>query len=113
MGRKQPSERLSKPVFRAPPFIDVRSTANQIAGITTLASGSATVVCSTTMVKSDSLILFGRVGNANVASGTSLRNLEVKTITDSAAFTLGTDDGAAIPRDTLIHWMLLDTSTAG
>lgn len=107
MVNRKPSEYLRKPLFTAAPLIDTSSRANAIAGITTLSSGSATVVVSTSSVKSDSLILLGQVGYANVGSGAA-RPIEVKTISDTGYFTLGVADGQAMARDTLLHWMLLD-----
>lgn len=104
-----PIEQLFGPQFRAAPFINVASDANQFAGITTLASGSATVVISTAMVNSDSLILQSQLGNANVSSGQT-GVTEVKTISSGGYFTIGQQDGQALARDTLIHWMVLRTS---
>lgn len=51
-----PLELLFAPWFRGPSFTDIASHANQFAGRTTLASGSSSVVVSTTNVKSDSLV---------------------------------------------------------
>ena len=51
-----PLEALFSPWFRGTPIIDIRSSSNQFAGRTTLASGSASQVVSTTNVKSNSLI---------------------------------------------------------
>jgi hypothetical protein len=87
-----------------------QSAANRFAGRTTLSSGSATAVVSTTAVRSDSLILFGILGNANLGSGTAIRGIEVKTISPGGFFVFGTQDGVAIPRDTIIHWLIWQTS---
>ena len=51
-----PLEAFFSPWFRGPATIDTRSHASQFAGRTTLASGSASQVVSTSNVKSDSLI---------------------------------------------------------
>ena len=91
------------PWYRGPSFIDINSAATQFAGRTTLNSGSTTVVVSTTNVRSDSLVFLSMLGNANVASGQN-RVTEVKTISDSGYFTIGTQDGVAIARNTVIMW---------
>lgn len=112
MAKKQPAGPiLDGAILRGPLFARVNSNAGQYAGITTLASGSATVVVSTTQANSDTLFLLGQVGNANVASGAVKGPIEVKTISPGAWFTLGTIDGVAVARDTLVHWMALQTTS--
>jgi len=103
-------EQLWRPIFRGPLQTKTNSQAGQWAGRTTLNSGSVTVVISTTNVNSDSLILTGLVGNANVASGTAIHGTEVKTISPGGYFTLGTMDGIGIARDTIIMWTIVKAS---
>ena len=104
-----PIETQQRALQKGPMMFDTTSDANQFAGRTTLSSGSATVVISTTVVNSDSLIFHSREGNANVASGTN-RVTEVKTISAGGYFTLGTEDGQAIPRDTTLMWEIRRSS---
>ena len=61
------------------------SASNQFAGISTIASGSTTVVVSTTVVKSDSG--FYVMGFSNVASHRG-NQVSVQSITDGSQFTL-------------------------
>jgi hypothetical protein len=108
MGARQTASQIFRGMLRAPLTTKITSSANQWAGMSTINSGSATLVVSTTIVDSDSLIFLGRIGNANVGSGIN-KTIEVKTISPGNYFTLGADDGQAIQRDTLIHWMIVRT----
>ena len=103
-ARITPLELLFAPFFKGPSFMRTNSHGAQFAGRTTLNSGSATVVVSTANVTSDSLIFLSMEGNANVASGTAIRPTEVKTISDGNYFTLGTQDGVGIARNTVLMW---------
>ena len=105
-----PIEVLQRALLRGPLSTRAASHANQWAGRTTLSSGSATAVVSTTIVNSDSLIFFSMEGNANVSSGTAIRPTEVKTISSGGYFTIGTQDGIAIARDTVLMWEIRRTS---
>lgn len=104
-----PVELLRRAMLRDPMMVSAASKSNQFAGRTTISSGSATQVVSTSVVNSDSLIFHTMVGNANVASG-SARFFEVKTIAPGAYFTFGTQDGATVPRDTILLWEMRRTS---
>lgn len=103
-ARILPLELLFAPFMKGPSFIRTNSHGSQFAGRTTLNSGSATVVVSTNNVTSDSLIFFSMEGNANLSSGTAIRPTEVKTISDGNYFTIGTQDGIGIARDTVLMW---------
>jgi hypothetical protein len=103
-------EQLFRAVLRGPIQTKATSAAGQWAGLTTLSSGSATVVISTSNVNSNSIILLSQQGNANIGSGTSIHGFEVKTISSGGYFTLGTADGIAHPRDTTLMWVLFKTS---
>lgn len=105
---KVTAEQVWRGNLRGPLAVKANSAANQFSGFTTLASGSATVTVSTTSVKSDSLILMGLRGTANVNSATG-RPVEVKSIVDSSYFSFGTADGVAMARDTTISWLLFRT----
>lgn len=100
---------LDNPWFRSIGFVDVRSNANAFAGFTTVLSGIATAVQSTTQVESDSMILLHQFGSGNVNSA-FCRAIEVKSISPGGFFTLGTQDGVALPRDTKVGWFILKTS---
>lgn len=106
MSGRQTATQIFRGLLRAPLTTKAGSASNQWAGISTINSGSATLVISTSIVDSDSLIMFNRLGNANVSSGIN-KAIEVKTISPGGYFTLGPDDGQAIPRDTKIHWMII------
>ncbi len=105
-------EQLFGAIFRGAPTTKASSAAGQWAGRTTVPSGSATATVSTTVVNSDSIILLGQVGNANVASGTAIRPFEVKTISPGGYFTLGTQDGQIVAggRDTIVPWIVWKVS---
>lgn len=76
-----PTELLYRPLMRGPIMTRASSAANQWAGRTTVASGSATQVVSTTNVNSDSIInlnvqvsipaAYSTLGRVAIASGTS------------------------------------------
>jgi hypothetical protein len=103
---RAPLELLFGAFLKGPLMTKTASDANQFAGRTTLSSGSATVVVSTKLVNSDSIINVSLLGNANLSSGTAIRGIEVKTISPGGYFTFGTQDGIAIPRDTVLMWEL-------
>jgi len=110
-------EQLFGAIFRGAPTTRAQSAAGQWAGRTTVPSGSATAVVSTTVVNSDSIILLGQVGNAAVGStapgsATSVPPFEVKTISPGGYFTVGTMNGQALAtpaRDTILHWVVFKT----
>ena len=107
--RVYPLEVLKRAMLAAPLMTRINSHAQgQWAGRTTILSGSATVAISCAQVTSDSLIFFALEGNANVASGFA-RATEVKTISDGGYFTIGTQDGVGIARDSTIMWEIRAT----
>ena len=103
------NELLLAPALRGPLRTRASSRANQWAGLTTLNSGDATVVVSTTAVRSNSIIRFGAQSTTRQASGTRI-GLEVSTVIDGGSFTFATADGIAFGRDTTIMWEILNTS---
>lgn len=82
-----PLEQMRRAFLRGPLLTKANSASTQWAGRTTLQSGSATVVVSSTIVKSDSLIRLGYEGNANmgVAAGTATLNSGSATVVVSNA----------------------------
>lgn len=102
-------EQLFRGQQRAPLTTLANSAVNQFAGLTTLASGSATVTVSTTAVTSDAIIQFSSKAPTAQASGT-YRPIEVRSINPGVAFSFGVADGVAIPRDTTIMWQIVKTS---
>lgn len=104
------AEQWFRGILRGPAATRANSAPNQWAGLTTVLSGVATGVVSTTAVDSDSLVFFSQaaVAATNVLSGQS-RTWEVKSINTGLAFTFGTTDGAGMSRDTVVHWMLWRT----
>jgi hypothetical protein len=106
MTRAAPEDQ-AKGYYRRPGFTRAASASNQFAGRTTLQSGSATVVVSTTSVDSDDIILLGPMASTGITSG---KAIEVKSINPSNAFVLGTVDATAAPGDRVIGWMIWRTS---
>lgn len=106
----QTLEQLWRAMFRGVPSIKTQSANNQFAGRTTLNSGSATVTVSTTLVGSDSVILLGAQAPTNQASGVANRSVEVKSINPTNHFIIGTSDGQAIARNTIVSWVLFKAS---
>lgn len=107
MGRPT-AEQIYRGMMRGPLTTLAASAGNQWAGLTTLSSGSATQVVSTTAVVSGDLVLAFPFGATDTASGTG-RTIEVKSF-DAGCFFFGTADGIAIPRDTTIMWIAFKTS---
>ena len=105
----KPLELLFRPLLRGPAYTEANSGPSQFAGRTTLSSGSATVVISTSVVKSDSLIFAQPEANTRQSSGVA-QPIEVMSIADGAHFSFGTADGEALARDTTIMWGILNTS---
>ena len=82
--------------------------ANDFAGVTAIASGATSVTVSTTVVKSNSIIIPSIQSLTDTASGTG-RPIEVRTIVESGYFILAQSDGEALERDVNIHWVLFNT----
>lgn len=102
-------EQLWRAILRGPLTVRAASASNQFAGRTTLASGSATVTISTTVVQSDSIILLTAEAATNQASGFA-KPPEVKSISPGNFFTVGWADGNAVARNTTIMWTIIRTS---
>ena len=104
------AELLFKPTLRGPMRTRTNSQeASFWAGRTTLNSGSATSVVSTTLVQSDSIIQYGIEANTRQDSGVG-SPIEVMSIQDGVSFAFGTAGGETIARDTTIMWSLMRTS---
>ena len=100
-----PLEMLWRGLRKGPFLTKANSASGQWAGSTTLASGSATQVVSTTTVKSDSQIYLGRVGNANVGQTALLATL------NSGSATVTVSD-ALIAADSAINFAMKADTTA-
>ena len=88
------------------------SRANQSAGITSLASGTASVVISTSAVRSNSIIMLtsilrGAIGAAVQASGAIAGCLAVGTITHGGFFTADWSGGAGYGDTTDVAWVII------
>ena len=83
---------------------------NPWAGLTTLNSGSATVVVSTSIVQSDDIFKIaenpGSLGVAANSGGYIVAN----SIVQNTSFIFGRSTGVAVPWDTTIMWEILRTS---
>ena len=93
-------------LLRIPLTCRAQSASNQFAGATLLASGSATVVVSTSAVKSNSLLMLGVRALTDQASGFAVP-IEVRTMVDGARFVLGYADGNAQARDATVYWVIV------
>lgn len=88
------------------------SRSNQSAGITALASGTASVVISTCAVRSNSIIMLtpvlrGGIGAAVQASGSVPSCLVVNTITHGGFFAAGWAGGVGYGDTTDIAWVIV------
>ncbi len=79
---------------------------NAFAGVTQIASGSVTVQVSSSVVKSDSIVLTGLQSLTDTSSGFG-PNVEVRTLT-TGGFILAHSDGKAQARDVNVHWILMN-----
>lgn len=102
-------QRIFNGLLVSPLFTKANSAPDQWAGLTTIASGSATQVVSTAMVNSDSIIMLSCKGTANVGSGVG-KIIEVRSLSSGGYFLLSTSDGQAMARDTVVMWQLVKTS---
>lgn len=89
------------------PLVTPTGGSNAWAGITLIASGSTTVQISSTVVKSDSIIIPTIQSLTNTSSGFG-PSVEVRTIA-TGGFILGHSDGKAQARDVNIHWVVMNT----
>ncbi len=102
-------EQLWRGQLRGPLLTKAASATNQWAGRTSIASGDATAVVSTTLVNSDSIILLGCESATRQSSGLG-QPIEVSCISPGNWFELSTSDGEALARNTTVHWVLIKTS---
>lgn len=93
--------------LQTPMHIRASSANNQFVGATVLGSGSATVVVSTTAVKSNSMFFLGAHSLTDQASGVAAA-FEVRTIVHGGYFVLSNSDGIADARDATIFWMIVN-----
>lgn len=109
MARNRNSaEQLFLGLIRAPlRFLNPGSTGGKhFAGVSTVLSGSATIVVSTTQVKSNSGILLSMQRTSFGSSGQAPA-LQVSTIIDSTSFVLAWGDNVAKSGDTRVTWQII------
>lgn len=94
--------------LKAPLTVAVNSAlASQFAGIAFINSGTASVTVSTTVVRSNSMIIPVIQSLTDQASGVG-RGVEVRSIVENGYFILGFADGKTQPRDVNVHWILIN-----
>jgi hypothetical protein len=86
--------------------LDANSYANQSAGITALASGTASIVISTSAVRSNSIIMLTSILRGAAVVGSAF-SLHVNTITHGGFFSAGWNGGGAYGATTDIAWVIL------
>tara|TARA_Y100000310_G_scaffold331599_1_gene405439 strand:- start:976 stop:1305 length:330 start_codon:yes stop_codon:yes gene_type:complete len=100
-------EQLCKPLLRGPIHTRTSQETNPWSGRTTVASGDTAQVVSTSVVNSDSIILFGLESNTRVNSGQG-GNLEVSSIVSQTSFQFAYEDGVNTrPGDVIAMWTIL------
>lgn len=104
-----PLEVLRRAFLTGPMLTRASSGPNQFAGRTTLNSGSATVTVSSTVVKSDSIIMLAVEANTRQDSGVAAP-IEVMSVFEGGHFTLGTAGTETLARDTTIMWEIKNQS---
>ena len=97
-----PLETFFRAWFKNPSITDTSSNINQFAGVTTLASGSATVTVSTTNCRSDDLVL-----HSLQASSVSSGAVCVRSINHGNAIVFGWTDGASRAFDSKLMWWIV------
>lgn len=105
-------ERLRGPQLLGPLTVpkSLANTSNPWAGLTTIASGAASVVVSTTLINSDSFVLTAFGATTDQSSGKN-RAICVRTIVSGVSFILGSPDNQAFAADsvTTVGWILVRT----
>jgi len=107
---RPPLETLFGGLLRGPLAVLTASGANQFAGRTSIASGTAFVTVSTRMVNSDSIILHGLDVTTTVASGAGGSATCVSSKVSGVSFALGYTDGVARGPGGTFMWELRRTS---
>ncbi len=106
----RPAEKLSK-YFAAGPSYTRIGQANAWAGRTTVASGTATVTVSTTMITSDCII---RQASSVASVGVGANSggaIVVNSIVDAVSFAFVRATAVAAPWDEIVMWELVRTSS--
>ena len=100
-----PIELLRRALFTGPGMVRTTAGPNQFAGLTALASGTATATVSTTVVNSDSIILHAFQANStSVASGAAGVDLCVNSIVSGVSFAFANQDGIGRAPGGTIMW---------
>ena len=105
MARNYPLEQHYGTMNRGLPRTLAASSTGQFAGRTLIASGSTTVVVSTTAVQSDSIISM----SIQVTSISVVTPMAVRAIADGGIFTMGWATGTAAAEDVTIMWQIVGT----
>ncbi len=104
-----PIELLFGPQLKGPLMTEASSSNDQWAGQTAINTAAATATMSTTIVNSDSVILFNIQLATAQASGTRI-GMRIKTISSGNYFQVETDDGIKLVTNGVIHWFIMPTS---
>jgi len=103
-------EQIWRGQLRGPLKTKSSSNSNQWAGRTTIASGDATQVVSTSAINSDSIVLYGLEANTRQNSGFG-NQIEVSSIVSGSYFLFAWADGNNLPpRGTTIMWNIIKGS---
>lgn len=106
-----PLELLRRASLRGPLSVLTTAGANQFAGRTALASGTASVTVSTAIVNSDSLIFSTfAVSSTSVASGGVPVSIVVNSIVSGVSFAFANQDGIGRAPGGTILWEIRRTS---
>ena len=109
--RVNPIELLRRALFTGPGSVLSAAGANQFAGRTALASGTASATISTTIVNSDSIILHAfQVTSTSAASGSAAVDLCVNSIVSGVSFAFANQDGQGRAPGGTIMWEIRRTS---
>lgn len=111
MARSNPREIATAPQWKGQPFAKIVGSGTWC-GFTTIQSGVASVVVSTSLVKSDSFVeivhtAINSIGAANVGS---CGPIVVNSIVDSTSFAFTRSSGTAVGISTTLGWMIWRTT---
>jgi len=107
--RITPIEALFRATIRGPLAFLTTAGARQFAGLTAIASGTASVTVSTTLVHSGMLINLAFAVQTTVASGVAGPSTVVASIVDGVSFALGYADGVGRGPGGTFMWELRRT----
>ncbi len=108
----RPNEVFRRPKFRGPSFMQSPAGRGQFAGLTTLASGSASVTVSTGVINSNSMFRLATIANSVGAASNSGGHVVVNSIVSGVSFALARATATAIPWDEVVSWEIVKQSAA-